>query len=262
MARYHWPIGEHRWSHLSLGPLPKPSLDLPERAGEPPKLLSTRPGPRSSDLDQSRRSRILLATADTALRSGYAASTLTDITARARINKPAFYEYFRDKRHAFLVIHELSHQRSMRVGAVAYFSVEQWPERVWHCLLATSLLQAAHATIAHVGYLETQALGLPAIQRVDESRHAFATLLRTDRQDTSLLPGPTAAEAIGAAIFELAHDLVRHQRAKDLPRYAYHATYLALAPFLGVEAANRFVEQKLNDAKKHERPATKPRGGA
>ena len=134
----------------------------------------------------------------------------------------------------------------MAVGATAYFSAKQWPERVWRCLLATSQFHAAHPAIAHVGLVETHALGLPAIQRVEESRQAFATLLRADSQDTSALPSVTAAEAIGAAIFEIAHDRVRHKQAKDLPRYTYHATYLALAPFLGVQAADRFVQRKLS----------------
>jgi hypothetical protein len=89
---------------------------------------------------------------------------------------------------------------------------------------------------------------LPAIQRVETAHHAFATLLRADNQPVSPLPSMTAAEAIGAAIFEIAHDCVRLRRAEELPRYAYHATYLALAPFLGVQAANLFVQRKLKEA--------------
>jgi AcrR family transcriptional regulator len=168
--------------------------------------------------------------------------------ARARLPKGVFYEHFRDKRQAFLAVHELAFQRSMDVGAAAYFSAGQWPERVWRCLLATSRFHAAYPAIAHVGLAESHALGLPAIQRVENSRHAFATLLRTDTQRTRVLPRATAVEAIGAAIFEIAHDRVRQRRAKELPRYAYQATYLALAPFLGVPAANRFVERKLKQA--------------
>ena len=182
--------------------------------------------------------------------TGYAATTVAAITARARLHKRVFYDHFRDKRQAFLAVHELAFQQSMAVGAAAYFSAEQWPERVWRCLLASSEFQAAYPAIAHVGLVETHALGMPAIQRVEESRHAFATLLRADSQSTSPLPDRTVAEAIGAAIFEIAHDRVLNHRAKDLPRYAYHATYLALAPFLGVQAANRFVQGKLEDAQR------------
>jgi hypothetical protein len=60
-------------------------------------------------------------------------------------------------------------------------------------------------------------------------------------------------KAIGAAILEIAHDRVRDQGTKDLPRHAYRATYLALAPFIGVQAADRFVQRKLADAERGER---------
>jgi hypothetical protein len=111
--------------------------------------------------------------------------------------------------------------------------------------------------IAHVGFVETHALGLPAIRVVEDSRHAFTTLLRTDSPNTEALPNATVAEAVGAAIFEIAQDLVRQRRTNDLPRYAYHAAYLALAPFLGVPAANRFLERKLKEAER--RPGSRKR---
>ena len=136
----------------------------------------------------------------------------------------------------------------MDVGANAYFGEKEWPERVWRCLLATTRFHAAHPAIAHVGLVETRALGPPAIQRAEESRQAFATLLRADSQNTNPLASATATEAVGAAIFEIAHERVLLRRAGELPCYAYHATYMALTPFLGVQAASRFVQRKLNDA--------------
>ena len=248
LTHYEHPISKHQWSTLNGGPLPELSPQHPELPRSA-VIADTLEGisPLPSELAQSRPWRILCATAESAVRSGYAASTVTAITALARLRKPYFYEHFRDKRQAFLAVHELAFQQSMAVGACAYFSEEEWPERVWRCLLATSQFHAAHPAIAHVGLVETHGLGLPAIQRVEDSRRAFTTLLRADGQNRNPPPHATAAEAAGAAIFEIAHDRVRQQRAEDLPGYAYHATYLCLAPFLGVQAANRFVDQKLKD---------------
>jgi hypothetical protein len=56
----------------------------------------------------------------------------------------------------------------------------------------------------------------------------------------------------------LAHDRVSHRRANELPRYAYHAAYLALAPFAGVHAADRFVQRKCKAAART--PASKKSG--
>ena len=240
---YERPTGKHRWSRLNPGPQQEFPPHLPQRAGQSP------PPSSKSELADSHLSRILSATAESAAQTGYSATTIAAIAARARIHKRVFYRHFHHKRQAFLALHELAFQRSMAVGAAAYFSAKQWPERVWRCLLATSEFHAAHPAIAHVGVVEAHALGPPAIQRVEESRKAFATLLLADNQKTSPVPNATAAEAIGAAIFEIAHDRVRQKQAKDLSRYTYHATYLALAPFLGIQAADRFAQRKLKEAR-------------
>jgi AcrR family transcriptional regulator len=249
LDHYERPIGEHRWELLNPWPQPNPSQHLSGLSEElrvPALLEGSRLLPDARV--QNQRSRILFATADIASQTGYAATSVTAIAARARLGKRVFYEHFRDKQQAFLAIHELAFRQSKNIGAMAYFSAQSWPERVWRCLLATSAFLVAYPAIAHVGCVESHALGLPAIQRLEESREDLTTLLRLDSQNKGSLRDVTAAEANGAAIFEIAYDQISRDHAKDLPRYAYHATYLALAPFLGVQAANRFVEQKRKDA--------------
>jgi AcrR family transcriptional regulator len=255
LRHYEQPIGNHRWSTACSGPLRNAYADRSEPGEQmsplaPSRTTRERPG----KLSQNQRSRILAAAAESAERAGYAGTTVAAISARARINNRFFYRHFRDKRQAFLALHELAYEQSIAVGAAAYFRVDQWPERVWRCLLATSQFHAARPALAHVACVETHALGLPAIQRVEDGRYAFATLLRADSPNAGPVLDMTAAEAISAAVFELAHDQVRRQRAKDLPRYAYRAVYLVLAPFLGVQAANRFVQRKLKDAERRSAP--------
>ncbi len=132
LTGYERPIGKHGWSALSPGPLPESALDPRELPGQPPlSVLSNRSCLLSSELAQSRRWRILFATADSAAQSGYTKTTVAAITARAQLRKPVFYDHFRDKRQAFLALHEFAFQQSMAVGATAYFSAQQWPERVW-----------------------------------------------------------------------------------------------------------------------------------
>jgi hypothetical protein len=55
-------------------------------------------------------------------------------------------------------------------------------------------------------------------------------------------------EAIIAATFEIGYQQFRNRtEARQLPRFAYHATYLCLAPFLGPRAANAFIDEKMKD---------------
>jgi AcrR family transcriptional regulator len=249
LTRYDQPIGEHHWSTLGPEPLAAPCLDVAQLSHQTPSPEASETTPLfSSELALDNRSRILVAAAESALQGGYDTSSLTAIMQRAGLRKAAFYDHFADKRQAFLILHELAVQQSMAVGAGAYFTAPRWPERVWRCLLATTQLYAAQPALAHVGFVEAHALGPPAIQRLEETRHAFTALLQADNQHASTLPSTTATEAIGATTFEIVHERARQQRIKELPCYTYHATYLALAPFLGVQAANRFVQRKLDKA--------------
>jgi hypothetical protein len=55
-------------------------------------------------------------------------------------------------------------------------------------------------------------------------------------------------DAIVAAVFEIGYQQTRRGRVNLLPRLAYHAGYIALTPFLGVQAADDFTDGKLRDS--------------
>ena len=48
-------------------------------------------------------------------------------------------------------------------------------------------------------------------------------------------------------MFEVGYHQTRDGRASELSRHAYLATYLSLAPYLGPNAANEFVDAKLRE---------------
>jgi AcrR family transcriptional regulator len=246
IERYERPGGEHRWNALLPGPSPSPSAyvsELPLRA--PPPIPSGRSRLSTEDVLRNQRERIMYATADVAARKGYAATRVADITDTARVDRRVFYTHFRGKQQAFLAVHELGFQQTMAVGAGAFSSGTAWPERIWQGILATTQFHASLPSIAHVGYVEAHALGAAAIQRIDDSQQAFTIFLQEGNQYTNLPQSRTAMESIVAAIFEIGYRQCRDGRARQLPRLAYHAAYLALAPFLGVDGANEFLDAKL-----------------
>jgi AcrR family transcriptional regulator len=250
LGRYERPAGQHRWRTLKPGPNPEPLLRLPGPLDGGPSARAGRSRVSRGGGERARKQRwrILTATADSAAQRGFAATTVSEIMARARFDRRVFYEHFRDKQQAFLAVHELAFEQTMSIAAGAYLSARQLPERVWRGIRAASQFQAAYPAIAHVGYLESHALGPPAIQRADDSSRAFAILLHTASERTRRPQDLPVAEAIGAAIFEIARNQVRLDRARDLPRYAFHATYICLAPLLGAAAANEFLDAKVNNA--------------
>jgi AcrR family transcriptional regulator len=242
---YDRPAGEHRWRTLEPGPAPGPSpyvSELPLRP--PPPIPSGRSHLSSSEVARNQRWRILFATAETAARKGYAATTVADITTAARVDRRVFYVHFRDKQQAFLAVHELAFQQTMAIAASGFFGADTWPERVWQGIHAATQFIAAHP-IAYLIHIESHAAGAPAIQRVEDSHSAFTIFLQDGNQHADQPQSRTAMEGIIAAAFEIGYQQARYRHVRRLTRFTGHATYICLAPFLGPLVANQFVDAQL-----------------
>jgi AcrR family transcriptional regulator len=246
---YNRPASEHRWRTLAPGPPMPAARHVSELALRPPQALPRgRPTLPPAEIAAHQRERIVYATGEAATEKGYADVTIADITAAAGVDRRVFYAHFRDKQEAFLATHELGFQQTMAVAAKAYFSCEDWPERIWEGLHAGSHFNAAHPVVAHIGYVEAHAVGSPAIQRVDDSRAAFNIFAQEGFSYASSPPPPATLDALSATIFEIGYRHARARRIHLLPRLTGHAAYLILAPFLGTERANEFVDAKLSQA--------------
>lgn len=245
---YNRPFSEHRWRALKRGTPPPPSphvSELPMRP--PPPLPAGRLTLSTEEIARNQRERIFFAIAEIAAKKGFVATTITDITTAAKVDRRVFYSHFQDKQEAFLAIHELAFQQTMAIAASSFFSAEQWPERIWQGIQAASQFNATYP-IARVIYLESHALGAPAIQRVEESHAAFTIFLQEgNRHATGRPQTHTAMEAIVAAAFEIGYHQFRHSKARHLPSFAYQTTYLCLAPFLGPTIADELIDAKLNE---------------
>jgi AcrR family transcriptional regulator len=248
--RYMAPSAEHRWHRLEPGPTLPPSPHTSEISLDPPPTI---PPGRSrlskSEIVRNQRERILYATAEVAAAKGYNATTIADITSSAGVDRRVFYKHFRDKQQAFLAIHEFALRQVMALAASAFFSVEAWPERVWEAMRATTQFEATNPVAAHIGHVESHAVGAPAIQRVDDTRAAFTIFLQEGSQLAAEPPPRTVMEAIAGAVFEIGYHQVRRGRGRLISRLAPHATYLVLAPFMGPAAANEFIDRKLREAR-------------
>jgi AcrR family transcriptional regulator len=251
---FNRPTGEHRWRTLEPGPLPGPSPHVSELPLLPPTPIpSGRSRLSRNEIARNQRLRILFATAEVAAEKGYTATTVADITGAARVDKRVFYTHFRDKQQAFLAVHELAFQQLMAVSASAFFSADTWPERVWQAMHAACQFIATHP-MPYVVYVESHAVGAPAIQRVEDSNAAFAIFLQEGIQQTANPQTRTALEAIIAAIFEIGSYQFRHRKSSELSRYSFLCAYIALAPFLGVDAASELLAEKQLEAAHRRRP--------
>jgi AcrR family transcriptional regulator len=256
-----------RWRSLKPSRLPASAAPSPEISREPPKRLPPgRPGISNEEVAANHRERILYAAAQLAATQGYSATTVADVTRRAGIDGRNFYALFIDKQDAFMTLHEIGLQQVLNVTASAFFSGANWPERIWEASVALTRFLERNPLIAHVGFVEAHAVGAGASQRINDSHTAFAIFLQEGYLNvkSAAPPSPTAVEAIVTAVFELVYQQARTSSASKLSGLSGHIAFLCLAPFVGAEEANHFIEQRLgyDEPLRRSRRAVKPRSSS
>ncbi len=252
MSHYEQPLAVHRWRAPIAGePSPDPS---PPPAGvrlrAPASLPPGRPRITEEAVAENHRLRIMFATAELVQSEGYTATTIAQITRRAGVDGRAFYRMFADKQEAFSAIHELGFQQLMASTAAAFFTAEHWPERLWHALSSLTRWLELNPAIAHVGFVESYAVGPEAVQRVEDSLIAFTIFLQEGYQHEPRLGSPSrlGLEAIVTSVFEILYRRLRRSAKPRITAALPSLMHLGLTPFLGPSETNRLIEGMLADA--------------
>lgn len=245
---YERPTGEHRWRALQpMGPA-APWPVLPETLLREPPALPRGRRASSTEVAVNQRQRILFATATVAQEKGYAATTIADITERAGVDRRAFNALFADKREAFMAILAVGFGRTMAVTAGAFFTAATWPERVWEAGRAFTEFLQSNPGLAHVGFVEHYAMGSDAAQGMEDSFTAFTIFLQeglpTAPQSTPTA-NPLALRAIATTIFETCYHTSRRDGSRNMSGLLPHMTFLCLAPIIGAQDANEFIDGRL-----------------
>jgi AcrR family transcriptional regulator len=244
---YTAPAGRARWQSLS-SEISMPSAIDP--AEGPARARPWRGGlPEGANAEALQRERILYATADVVCERGYAAMSVSDIAASADVSREVFYSHFKDKSDALLHTQRLVFEQMIAASAGAFFTVSTpWPERIWDAISATVAWILEHPTLAHFEFIGGYALGPADAKKLDENILGFLVFLEQGeayRPDATKTP-QLVREAIACAVVELVGQYIRHYRSAELPGLIPLLSYVVLAPFLGVEAANAFIDGKLN----------------
>ena len=166
-----------------------------------------------------------------------------------------------------MTLHEIGLQQVLNVTAGAFFSGATWPERIWEAARALTQFLESNPLIAHVGFVEAHAVGPGAHQRVNDSHAAFAIFLQEGYLNVKAPapPTPTAVEAIVTATFEIVYERARASATPEAGGAARTHRVPVLAPFLGADEANGFIEAQVGDgqdgSRRGSRPAARARSG-
>jgi AcrR family transcriptional regulator len=215
---------------------------------------STAPAPRScvrfatTRPAGAPRERILRATAAIVRDKGYCGLTVASIVQAAGISRRTFYTHYNSKADASVAVFEDGLQKILAACTPAYFSGGSWPERVWRSAQAFTAVLERAPCLSHLGFVEAQAID-HFTARVHQTQLAFTLFLEEGyRQTPEAQRLPRACSALTAtSIMELFFCATRRGPALQLRRSQPLAVFIALAPFIGLDAAGEFVIGKLSE---------------
>ena len=193
------------------------------------------------------RHRLLFATATLAIEKGLRATTVAEIAKHAHVGHRNFHLCFADKYDAFRALFELANRRLLAAAFSAYFSEKGWPQRLWAAGEAYTGLLASSPTLADVAFVEPAAWHPRLMQAQEEVPNAVLLFLYEGYEAlaaTQDRPSRVALEATAATILEFVYDRCRRAEAQRLPDLLAQALFIALTPFLGLEAAYDFLDKR------------------
>jgi AcrR family transcriptional regulator len=241
---YAVPAGTTRWS-TSRGAMLQGAAQPPPPAPWAPETLP--PGTHglpAGVIARSQRTRLINATAEVMMAKGYQSTKITDIVAAARVARPVFYAHFVSKEQAFLEAQDHPTQHILDSCAEAYFSADEWPERMWRMLGTLIDLIVSNPAISHLRLVECYAAGPAAIRRAEEITRSFTIFLQEGyryRAEAASLPR-LCSQAIAGAIFEIVQRQFAAGEWRALPRHLPQLAYIAITPFTGPDEAIGLVE--------------------
>lgn len=246
---------EHRWRVLA----PSTRAIMPASSARIMHPAATMGGDRAAGAREScrsvvaeeRRRRILLALAELASETGYAAVSVEDMTRRASVEMRTFYRMFAGKQEAFAALAEVYFQHMMALTAGAFFSDRGWPERVLEAKLALAGCIEANPAVARACFVEGHAGERDGGERVEQLTRAFTMFLSEGQHLCNGRGGGSrlGQEAIAHANFELVYRQARASASPKMAGVVGHSVHLCLAPFIGVAAAQELIDRELGDGK-------------
>lgn len=219
-------------------------------AAASPRLPAGRHGLPREFIEQNQRERIITALVDTVAERGYNATTVANITKAASVSRRTFYEHFADKEACFLAAYEMvaDHIRASMRAAAESFS--DWPQQVQAALATMLRFLAAEPELARLCMVEPVAAGGEIASRYRATMQGFVAILKAGRPEHSgerPLPEATEETLVGGIVSLIVRE-ISAGRTEDLEKLLPDLVELILAPYLGVEEAERHAREKAAPA--------------
>lgn len=208
-------------------------------------LPAGRHGFSREQVAHNQRERLIAALAAAVAEHGYAAVTITHITAEARVSRRVFYANFEGKEECFLAAFEVVAGHVRELAAEAVEPLPDWPHRAIAAARAVLAFLAAEPDLARLCLVESQGAGPAVAARFHDAVHEVVPFLeqgRAERPRGRELPDTTEESVIGALV-SLAGRKVAAGEAEQLEDLLPDCAEFILSPYLGADEAKRLARE-------------------
>jgi len=147
----------------------------------PPALPKGRHGLDHREVLESQRERLMIAATELLAADGYRSLGVRDVSTRAHVSQPAFYECFVDKDACVFAAYDRFMTVLTRRLLTAVAEPAAWDRVVAHVVLAYARALCDDTVVARAFLLELEGLGRPARERRRSAIHGLAMILRDER---------------------------------------------------------------------------------
>jgi AcrR family transcriptional regulator len=189
---------------------------------------------------ENQRERLLNGVVEAVAENGYNATTISSITAAAKISRRTFYEYFEGKEDCFAAAYEMIETHVLDSMLAAPGAGEEWPDRVRARLAALLDVLSRDSAVARCFLIEPLAAGGDVVVRYREAMQLLAATLRPE-PPPSELNMEVRDQALVGGIATLIVRRLNSGAATRLPELLPDLTELALAPYVGRQEAKRLA---------------------
>jgi AcrR family transcriptional regulator len=190
------------------------------------------------------RERLIAGLAATVAERGYAATTVGQIAAPARVSRRVFYTHFETKEECFLAAFDavIAHLRGLMRAAAEPFAGD-WPRQVIAAVRAALDFLATEPDLARLCMLESFSAGPALHRRLPEIIGESAPFMAVGRGEREGAPTPGDSTDV-ALIGTVANRLTRHiatEGTATLPAQLPDLVEFLLTPYVGAERARELV---------------------
>ena len=181
----------------------------------------------------SQRGRITRAMLELVGEHGYAATTVPNVVAAARVSRNAFYQHFTDKTDCFIAVCDENSQELLDL-MFAFGAEPSWVDAVRNGMGAYLEYFRERPAYSRAYFLELPGAGERSIAQRERSyeqfRAMFEALAQRARSEQPELPPlqPLVPRALTVAITELVAEEIRRGRIDELPKLRDELTHLVV----------------------------------